>query len=95
MDRFLCKLIDELDLENFGISYEDLVPVACSLKCTGTSSFYKTEFTSGIMKYLKCLCPGEGTVEGYKNLQSRILLLLEIYISDIVEENKEFAKIRL
>ena len=92
MDRFLSHLIDELDLQNFGVSYEDLVPVTCSLKWTQITPSDKIEFTSNIMKYL---LPRAKIDKQYLILQSRIRAVAEIYWREIVGENIEFRRIKM
>ncbi|MDD4930584.1 MAG: hypothetical protein PHG66_00320 [Candidatus Colwellbacteria bacterium] len=91
MDRFLSHLIDELDLQNFGVVYEDLVPITCSLKWTQITPSAKIEFTSTIMKYL---LPRAKIDKEYLILQSRIRACVEVYWRSIVGENLEFGRIK-
>ena len=81
-----------MDLQNFGISYEDLVPVTCSLKWTQITPSAKIEFTSNIMKYL---LPRTKIDKQYLELQSRIRSIVELYWIEIVDENQEFRRIKI
>lgn len=92
MNRFLSHLIDELDLQSFGVSYENLVPVTCSLKWTQITPEAKIEFTSNIIKYLM---PRAKIDKQYLVLQSRIRAVVEVYWREIVEENLEFKRIKM
>lgn len=91
MERFLCHLIEELDLQNFGISYENLVPVTCSLKWVRDAESEKTEFTKTIMKYL---LPRSEIDDQYLVLQSKTRYIVDMYWKEIVSENREFNKIK-
>lgn len=91
MDLFLTHLVHDLELENFGVTYEVLVPITCTLKWTRDIPSVKDEFISVIMKYL---LPRSNIDEEYLNLQSRIRAIVELYWKDIVEENIEFRKIK-
>ena len=92
MDRFLSHLVYDLDLENFGVTYEDLVPVTCSLKWTQNTEKEKNEFVTSIMRYL---LRGSKVDEGYLDFQSKITSIVDLYWKDIVYENKHFNQIRI
>lgn len=88
MDYFLEHLIFELELQNFGITYEDLVPMTCSLKWTSD----KKGFINNIIKYLYPR-PRPTVDEQYLQLQSKIKNIVDLHWNEIFTENKEFLKI--
>lgn len=84
MELFITHLIFEFDLENFGLTYESLVPVVGSLKWKHRGKDEITAFTEVIMNYL---LPRTKVDKEYLNYQSRVRKIVENYWAKIVEEN--------
>lgn len=88
MDTCLFHLVEDLELKEFGISYEDLVPVTCKDKCTSIDKF--------IEKLLKYILPVSSRVDKfYLSFKSKITSIVRIYWKEMVEEDKEYSKINV
>lgn len=95
MELFLQTLICELELDNFGIMYEDLVPFVCNK--SSISKYIRNhdscvkEFSIQLSEHI--LKPKKITPE-YTEFQNKIENIASFYWENIVEENREFVKIK-
>ena len=92
MDKFLSQLVIDLELKNFGITYEDLVPVTCTLEWVSYNDKVKNKLIVGVMNVL---FPGGGKKHGMTpketlTIQLKIKGVADSYWNDIVEETKVF-----
>lgn len=96
MESFLHHLTIELDLENFGITYESLVPFVCNK--SSISKYIRNhdscikEFSIQLSEHI--LKPKKITPD-YTEFQNKIENIASFYWENIVEENREFIKIKI
>jgi hypothetical protein len=91
MDQFITQIVHYFELANFGVCYEDLVPVCCSsLKWKDTKKD-KDEFTNLIVKFLISSSTNDSYYNSFLNEMREIV---EVYWSEIVMETEEFNKIK-
>ena len=95
MESFLCNLIIDLNLENFGITYEELIPICCG-------SLYTKKW---VRKHDSCIQECAEVLSQYifktKNkveyleFKNKVENIASFYWPNIVDENREFEKIQV
>jgi len=97
MDQFITQIVHYFELLNFGVCYEDLVPVCCSsLKWKDTKKD-KDEFANLIVKFLTSSSPNDRSSPNdtnYNSFWQEMREIVEIYWPEIVMETHEFNKIK-
>ena len=86
MDSFLSKLVEDLQLSNYGISTEDLLPLVHSQEWP---SYIK--FSTAIMRYI---LPGERVNKEYLVVQNKVRSIVQIYWEQICEDNRAYNQIK-
>lgn len=87
MDSLLSKLVTDLELTNYGIAPEDLLPVVHSQEWP---SYIK--FSTAIMRYI---LPGERVNKEYLVVQNKVRSIVQIYWDQICEDNKAYNRIKI